>query len=346
MQARARDSAIAIGAVGLGVVLAWPSALAADPVEDFYKGKQIRIVTGAVAGDGYDLWSRLLAKHMGKYIPGRPAIIVQNMPGAGTAIAANYVFNKAPRDGTVIGSFSRSLPSQAVLQRPNINFDARRFGWIGSPESINRLCAVGKAAKAQSMDDVFRHETVLGGIGANQMPTYLPMILNKLIDTRFRIVEGYRSTNTVILAVERREVEGICMSSSTLLGPRRNLIEDGTLKILFNVEEKRMPEPPGVPTIFTRLKTDEDRQVVSFLNSAIEYGRPFATPPGVPHERLAVLQAALQKAVGDAAFVAEAKQMKFTVTYTSPAEMQRLAERMYATPKSIIERAAALLPRE
>ena len=130
-------------------------AAVADPVEDFYKGKQIRIITGAAAGDGYDLWSRMLARHMGRHIPGRPSIIVQNMPGAGTVIAANHVFNVAPKDGTVIGSFSRSLPSQALLNRPNIKFDPRQFGWVGSPELINRVCAVGKAAKVRSIDDLF-----------------------------------------------------------------------------------------------------------------------------------------------------------------------------------------------
>ncbi|MGH6768488.1 MAG: Bug family tripartite tricarboxylate transporter substrate binding protein [Xanthobacteraceae bacterium] len=318
----------------------------ADPVEDFYKGKQIRIVTGAVAGDGYDLWSRLLGRHMGKHIPGRPSILVQNMPGAGTVIAANYTFNNAPKDGTVIGSFSRSLPSQAMLGRPNIKFDPRQFGWVGSPESINRLCAVGRAAKAQSMDDVFKHETVLGGIGASQMPTYVPMMLNKMIGTRFRMVEGYRSTNTVILAIERGEVEGICMSSSTLLGPRFDLIEKKTLKILFNVEERRMAAMPNVPTIFSRLKSAGDRQIVSFLNSAIEYGRPFAVPPGVPANRLAALRTALRRTTTDPGFVADAKQLKFSITYTSPEEMTALTTRMFATPKSIIDRASAMIPKD
>src|SRR5829696_9030702 len=149
-------------------VLMVPTRLSAEPVGDFYKGKQIRIITGAAAGDGYDLWSRMLARHMGRHIPGRPSIIVQNMPGAGTVIAANHVFNVAAKDGTVIGSFSRSLPSQALIGRPNIRFDPRRFGWIGSPESINRVCAVSKAAKAQSIDDLFKHELVVGGIGASQ----------------------------------------------------------------------------------------------------------------------------------------------------------------------------------
>ena len=317
--------------------------LSADPVADFYQGKQIRIITGAAAGDGYDLWSRMLARHIGRHIPGRPSIIVQNMPGAGTVLAANHVFNVAAKDGSVIGSFSRSLPSQALIGRPNIQFDPRRFGWIGSPESINRVCAVGKAAKAQSIDDLFKHELVVGGIGASQMPTYVPMMLNKMLGTKFKVVEGYGSTNAVILAVERHEVEGICMSSSTLLGPRVDLVEKGVLKILFNVEAKPMSSPPGVPTIFTRFN-DEQRQIVGLMNSAIEFGRPFAAPPGVPADRLAALQAGLRATVADGEFLAEAQKLKFIVTYTSPDEMREITARMYATPNEVIAGAAALMP--
>jgi tripartite-type tricarboxylate transporter receptor subunit TctC len=320
-----------------------PAPLSAEPVEDFYRGKQIRIITGAAAGDGYDLWSRMLARHMGRHIPGMPAIIVQNMPGAGTVVAANHVFNAAAKDGTVIGSFSRSLPAQALLARPNIKFDPRQFGWIGSPESINRVCAVGKNAKVRTIDDLLKHELVVGGIGASQMPTYVPMMLNRMLGTKFKVVEGYGSTNAIILAIERGEVDGICMSSSTLLGPRVDLIEKGVLTILFNVEAKPMPAPPGVPTIFTRFN-DEQRQIVSLINSAIEFGRPFAAPPGVPQDRLSALQAALRATVADADFLAEAAKLKFIVTYTSPQEMADITARMYATPKAIVDSASALMP--
>jgi tripartite-type tricarboxylate transporter receptor subunit TctC len=320
-----------------------PAPLSAEPVEDFYRGKQIRIITGAAAGDGYDLWSRMLARHMGRHIPGMPAIIVQNMPGAGTVVAANHVFNAAAKDGTVIGSFSRSLPAQALLARPNIKFDPRQFGWIGSPESINRVCAVGKNAKVRTIDDLLKYELVVGGIGASQMPTYVPMMLNRMLGTKFKVVEGYGSTNAIILAIERGEVDGICMSSSTLLGPRVDLIEKGVLTILFNVEAKPMPAPPGVPTIFTRFN-DEQRQIVSLINSAIEFGRPFAAPPGVPQDRLSALQAALRATVADADFLAEAAKLKFIVTYTSPQEMADITARMYATPKAIVDSASALMP--
>jgi len=334
---------VVIIALALALV---PAPLCADTIEDFYKGRQVRIITGANAGDGYDLWSRLLARHMSRHVPGRPSIIVQNMPGAGTLTAANYIFNVAARDGSIIGSFSRSLPSQALLNRPNIRFDPRQFGWIGSPETINRVCAVGAAAKAKTIDDVFTQEVLVGGMGASMVPTYVPTLLNKLVDTKFRVVEGYRSTNAIFLAIERREVDGVCMASSTLLGPRVDLVETGALKILFNMEEKTMAALPGVPTMFARLKREEHRQIVSFINSALEFGRPFTTPPGVPPERLAALQAALRATVADPEFLAEAKQLKFQITYTSPEELQQLTERMYATPRAIIDEASAMMPSE
>jgi tripartite-type tricarboxylate transporter receptor subunit TctC len=323
-----------------------PARLSAEPVEDFYKGKQIRLIVGSSPGDGYDLWSRLIARHLARHVPGRPGIVVQNMPGAGTITATNHLFSVAPKDGTAFGSFSRSLPSQAVLNRPNIRFDPRQFGWLGSPETVNRVCTVSTASKAKTIDDVFTQEVLVGGIGAGMVPTFLPTLLNKLMGTKFRVVEGYGSTGAVFLAIERGELDGICMASSTLLGPRYDLIEKGALKILFSMEAKPMALLPDVPTIFVRIRTDDHRQIVSFINAALEYGRPFAAPPGIPPERLAALQPAFRETVQDPEFLAEAKQMKYQITYTSPDELKALTERMYAPPPEIIEQAAAMMPNE
>jgi tripartite-type tricarboxylate transporter receptor subunit TctC len=327
-------------------IVAVPARVSAEPVEDFYKGKQIRLIVGSSPGEGYDLWSRLIARHLARHVPGHPGIVVQNMPGAGSITATNHLFSVAPKDGTVFGSFSRSLPSQAVLNRPNIRFDPRQFGWLGSPETVNRVCAVSATSKAKTIHDVFTQEILMGGIGAGMVPTFLPTMLNKLIGTKFRVVEGYGSTNAVFLASERGEVDGICMASSTLLGPRYDLIEQGTLKILFSMEAKPMTAVPDVPTMFARLKTNEQRQIVGFINAALEYGRPFAAPPGIPAERLAALQSAFRATVQDPEFLAEAKQMKYQITYTSPDELTELTERMYATPHEILEQAAAMMPNE
>src|SRR5215208_3743550 len=268
-----------------------PARLSAEPVEDFYKGKQVRLIVGSSAGDGYDLWSRLISRHMARHIPGRPGVVVQNMPAAGTRAAS-------------------------------------------------------ATSKAKTIEDVFTQEILVGGIGAGMVPTFLPTMLNKLMGTKFRVVEGYGSTGAVFLAIERGEVDGICMASSTLLGPRYDLIEKGALKILFSMEAKPLALLPDVPTMVARIKTDDHRQIVSFINAALEYGRPFAAPPGVQPERLGALQAAFRATLQDAEFLVETKQMKYQITYTSPDELKELTERMYATPRAIIEQAAAMMPNE
>jgi tripartite-type tricarboxylate transporter receptor subunit TctC len=330
----------------IGAVLAIPAPLQAQSAEEFYKGKQIRLIVGAGAGDGYDIWSRLLARHMGRHVPGRPNIIVQNMPGAGTITAANHLFNIAPRDGTVFGSFSRSIAPQALLNRPNIKFDPRQFGWLGSSEAANRVCAVSATSKTRTIDDVFVQETLMGGTGSGMVPTFLPTFLNKLLATKFRVIEGYGGASAIFLAMERREIDGICMASSTLLGPRYDLIENGQVRILFNMEAKRLAAMPEVPTMFDRLQTGEQRQMVAFINAALEYGRPFAAPPGLPSDRLAALQAAFRATLDDPDFVADAKKLKYRITYTSPRDLAELTERIYAMPREIIDSAAAMMPNE
>ena len=330
----------------LAVVLASASAARAETAEDFYKGRQIRLIVGSGAGDGYDIWSRLIARHMGRHVPGRATIIVQNMPGAGTITAANYLFNIAPRDGTVFGSFSRSLPPAAVLDRPNIKFDPRQFGWLGSSEAANRVCAASAASKTKTIDDVFTQETLVGGTGAGMVPTFLPTFLNKMLGTKFKVIEGYGGASAIFLAMERRELDGVCMASSTLLGPKNDLIRSGKVHFLFSMEAKPMAGAVNVPTMFDRLKTPEQRQIVSFINAGLDYGRPFAAPPGVASERLGALQAAFRATLDDPEFLAEAKGLNYRITYTSPDELKGVTERLYATPRAVLDEAAAMMPKE
>ena len=231
-----------------------------------------------------------------------------------------------------------------MLGRANFRFDPREFEWIGSPETVNRVCVVSGSSSVKSIDDVFTHEVLMGGMGSGMVPTVVPNILNQLVGTRFRVVEGYAGTNAIFLAIERGEVEGLCMASSTLLGPSRNLIESGKLRILFSMESKPMAALPNVPTMFTRLKTEKQRQIVSFHNAALEYGRPFAAPPGVPSERVTALRAAFASTLKDPTFLAEAEKLGYIITYTSGEELKQLSDSLYTTPRDILEEAAALLP--
>ena len=318
----------------------------AQSPEDFYKGKQIRLIVGAGAGDGYDIWSRLLARHMGRHVPGPAEHYRAEHAGRRHHHRRQSSVQHRAADGTVFASFSRSIPPQALLNRPNIKFDPRQFGWLGSSEAANRICAVSAASKTKTIDDVFVHETLMGGTGSGMVPTFLPTFLNKLLGTKFRVIEGYGGAGAIFLAMERRELDGICMASSTLLGPRFDLIESGKVRFLFNMEAKRLAAMPDVPTMFDRLQNEEQRQVVSFINAALEYGRPFAAPPNVPPERLAALRAAFRATLDDADFLADAKKLKYRITYTSPQELAEVTERIYAMPRDVIDSAAAMMPNE
>jgi tripartite-type tricarboxylate transporter receptor subunit TctC len=322
------------------------SSAGAQSVADFYRGKQIKLIVGSEAGNDYDNWARFVQRTMPAHIPGNPAIVVENMPGGGTIVAANYLYNIAPKDGTVIATFSRNLPTQAVLGRPNIKYDPRRFNWLGSPEKLNRVCAANTSAKVQRAEDLFTQELLVGGAGAGAVPSFLPVLLNNLMGTKFKLIEGYHSSGGVFYAMERGEVEGICITLGVFLGPRANLLAEGKVRLLFNTEAKRLAAFPDVPTIQEFMKTDEQRQIIAFVNTSLELGRPFTLPPGVPPDRVAALRAAFAATVQGPEFQAEAARMKYDVTYTSGEEQQALIDQLYATPPEMLKKAASFMPAE
>lgn len=316
----------------------------AGSVEAFYKGKQLRLVIGSPVGDSNDIWGRLMLRYMTGYIPGNPTGVPQNMPGGGTLIAANYLYNIAPKDGSHIGVFSRNIPTQAVLNRPNANFDPRKFGWLGSPELVNRVCTVWHDSAIKSAADLFDKELIVGGTGAGTAPTFMPTVYSKVLGMKFKVVEGYKGGADVFLAMERREVDGICLSFSQLKGPRAEWLAEGKLRVLFNTETTPLLGYPEVPTIYKFVKTEEQRQTLAFLNSAIEFGRPFTAPPELPADRLAALRAAFLAVTKDKGFLEDATKLKYDVTYSSGEHMLKLVQGMYATPREVIDRAADMMP--
>jgi tripartite-type tricarboxylate transporter receptor subunit TctC len=336
-------AALALGAL---ILSAAPVTAQTPPVESFYRGKQLKLLVGSEAGNDYDNWGRFVAHALVAHIPGKPTIVVENMPGGGTIVVANYLYNIAPKDGTVLATFSRNLPSAAVLGRPNIKFDPRRFNWLGSPERLNRVCAANTDARVQTAADLFTTELLVGGAGAGAVPSFLPVLLNNLLGTKFKLIEGYSGSGSVFLAMDRREVEGICITLGVFTGPRANLLQDGKVRLLFNTESKRLASFPEVPTIQEFIKTDEQRQIITFVNASLELGRPFTLPPGVPPERVRLLRESFAAAVADPAFLAEAARLHYEVTYTSGAEQQELIEKLYATPPDMLAKAAALMPSE
>ncbi len=319
----------------------------APPVhaDDFYKGKQIRLVAGFPAGNDYDLGARLLVKYLPKYIPGQPAIIVQNMPQAASVVAANYLSVQAPRDGTTFGSFSRNIVNDALTSQPNVVIDPREVIWLGATSRPSRVCARWYTAQVKTPADLFTHEFIVGAAGATSSLAILPTVFNKVLGTKIRIVEGYQGMGDAMLAMQRGETQGMCASYAQFRIADQ-LVRDGKITFLLRAEETPLAELANVPSIFDYAKTGEQRQLMRFVFSSTEFGRPYAFPPGVPQDRVDILRKAIADAAHDPDLLAEAASINIDMTYTPPDRLARLVADLYETPPNLIATVKALLPNE
>ena len=336
---RATRTAAAALCLTLGAA---PGALG-QAAGDFYANKQVQLVVGYEAGNDYDVGARVLARHLARHIPGQPTIVVQNMPQASSIVAANYLAVRAPRDGTVLGSISRNFASQALLGQSNIMADPRRLVWLGATSFPGRVCVAGAAAEVKTPADLFAHELIVGSAGAGTSTGIVPTVINRVLATKFRIIQGYKGTQDIVLAIERGEVQGVCAS----LGQFRSheqLFRDGKLRVVFRAEEAAMAEIPDAPSIFDYAKTTEQRQLMRFVFSSTEFGRPYVFPPDVPAERVEIMRQALAAAARDPDLVAEAEAMKLDMTYRPPDHLERLVAQLYETPPALIETVKTLIP--
>src|SRR3984957_155487 len=320
-------------------------AAAAAHADDFYKGKEIRLIAGFPAGNDYDLGARLLAKYLPKYIPGHPGIIVQNMPQASSVVAANYIYLQAPPDGTVLASFSRNIINDALTGQPNVVVDPRHLVWLGATSRPSRVCARWYTAPVKTPADLFTQEFIVGAAGATSSLAILPTVFNKVLGTRIKIVEGYQGMGDAMLAMQRGETQGIC-GSYAQFRIADQLVRDGKITFLLRAEEAPIAEIPDVPSIFDYAKTDEQRQLMRFVFSSTEFGRPYVFPPGVPADRVAIMQKAIADAVRDPELAAEAASIRMDMTYTPPDRLERLVADLYKTPPVVIDAVKALLPGE
>ena len=328
--------------VTAAVVAAWTvSSVAAQPADEFYKGKQIRIVVGSTAGGDYDVWARLLARHWPRHIPGNPNIIVENMPGAGTLVSTNHVYNVAPRDGTVIGMPSRSMPAAAVMKVANVRFDPVRFNWIGSPEVNHLVIFINNASKVKKPADLFHHELVVGATGLAQGITVGPYLLKNLLGMKLKIVTGYRSPGDMALAASRNEIEAFANTIGGAAGARRPWVESGQMRVLFNFEPEPVPGL-GVPTVFEFVKTDEQRKILTFFASNVLLGRPIMAPPEVPADRVRLLRRSFDAAMKDPALLKEADSMSFEIALQSGERLAELVAGVAATSPDIVSRTERL----
>jgi len=323
---------------GLLIVAGAQAAWAQTP-EEFYRGKQVRFIVGTAAGQEYDLWARTIARHMRRHIPGNPNIIVENMPGAGHVIATNYLFDVAPRDGSVIGIVSRNIPDAAILKLPGVRFDPRKFNWLGSPELAHRVLIVSAASGFTKAEELFERELIIGAVGAGQAVTTAPLLLKNILGMKLKVVTGYHSPGDVLIAMERGEVGGVVETIATMKGRRGQHVLAGKTRLLFNMEQQAVPEF-GVPSIFDFIKKDEDRQIFQFLSASMEMGRPLLAPPDVPADRVAALRKAFLDTMKDPAFMQEAENAGLEIAARSGEEIAALVNAEMQIPQAIIEKAS------
>lgn len=337
------NSQIVRALVAAGVVITLSNGAQAQGAAEFYKNRQVQLIVGYEAGNDYDIGARLLARYLSKQLPGQPAIIVQNMPQAAALAAANFIYSRAPRDGSVIGSISRNLASQAVMHLPNIEADARRYNWLGGTSFPGRICVVNSDAPVKTIDDLFSKELLTGSVGVGSSTSIIPTVINNVLGTKFKMIEGYRGAQDIILAMLRGEVQGACMSYGQFRS-HEQLIREGKLKIILRAEESEMAEAPGAPSIFDRAKTEEQRQLMRFIFSSTEFGRPYIFPPDVPQDRVQFMREAIRAAATDPALLAEAAKSKLDMAYRPPENLEKLVQQLYDTPPALVEKLKSISP--
>jgi tripartite-type tricarboxylate transporter receptor subunit TctC len=300
----------------------------------FYQGKQITIVVGFSTGGTYDAIARLIARHLGKHLPGNPTVIVRNMPGSGSMVATLNLYNAAPKDGTVLASVSGGTVIEPLLGNPQAKYDSRRLNWIGGSTKDNMVCATWHKVPVKSMADVIKRETVVGATGPGSRTLTHPRAFNELLGTRFKVVSGYPGGNDITLAMERGEVEGYCgWAIGSIMSRAPHWLTDGTITLL----NQFTGELPKVPIARDMMPTELGRKVMDFLSADAVLAWPLVAPPGLPEARVAELRAAYLAAMKDPELKAEADKLKLEVAPVPGTEMQDLVDQLYAAPADVIE---------
>jgi tripartite-type tricarboxylate transporter receptor subunit TctC len=336
-------SRIALAAV---VIALLPFASAqAQPAVDFYKANRISIVVAAPPGGGYDLNARTLARHMSRYVPGNPTIIVQNMAGADGMIGANYVYNIAPKDGTVIGAGTRPVPFAPLFDSAGARYDVNRMQWIGSTASETAVAVAWHTAPVKTADDLFKTELIIGATGPGGDLYLFPYVLNKLLGMKFKIVSGYSNLPPIGLALERGEIQGVGNYTwTTLLTGHADWLRDKKVNLLLQLGTARHADLPDLPVVMDFARTEEQRQILSVFMSMKTFGFPFFMSADAPADRVKVLQDAFNATVRDPDFQAEQKSQQREVSPTSGDAMTQSLRASYALSPAMRETLRALMP--
>ena len=317
----------------------------AQDAADFYRGKTVDVYVGYSVGAGYDLYARLVGRHLGKHIPGNPTVIVKNMEGAGSLRLVNWLYSAAPKDGTALGTFSRGAPFDPILGRTGAKFDPVNFAWVGSANNEVSVCVAMRESNVATFDDLKKQEIVVGSSGVTSDDNTFPLVLNKMFGTKMRVITAYPGGNEVTLAMERGEVSGRCgWSWSSLLSAYAHWVKDKKVNILAQFGLSKHADLPNVPLVTDFARNDQERQALRLVFARQPLGRPFSAPPGLPPERLNALRRAFDATMKDKEFVAEANKANIEINPMSGLEIEQLIRQIYAeTPKDVAKMVAEMI---
>ena len=333
-----------IGIAGWSLMASSVPALGAD----FYQGKSLRFIVGYAPGGGYDTYTRAIARHIGKFIPGNPTSTVENMEGAGSLLSANYLYNKADADGTVIGIFNSGMVTQQALGSRGIRFDGRKFGWVGSPVKGFPACMIMGFTGLKTLDDVVKNSAKLrfAGTRSGASGVDLPKIMNALMGTKIKVITGYKGTSATRLAMQKREADGICSGWESMRVTARAMLDaKGDDKLMPFVIHGKIedPETKGLPQFTDVLKGEENLKGFKTWANQYDFQRPLAVPPKTPKDRLQILRTAMQRTLTDAEFLAEAKASKMLIDNVTGEEVEKTVEEILSITPAIKKKLSFLV---
>jgi tripartite-type tricarboxylate transporter receptor subunit TctC len=338
------DDAVRVATLALIALLAPFLSTSAQAQKLDFTNQKIALAIATPAGGGYDLYGRLVGRYLGNYLPGNPTFVPQNMPGAGSLIAANWLYNVAPKDGTAIAIIPSATAFESLLGNASARFDARKFNWLASLNDYTAVALAWHDAQIETPADLLSRELLVGSNAPASDTTVWPLLLNALIGTRFKTVKGYPGTAGIALAMERGEVKGMVGDDwASIKANKADWLRDRKIRILMQATAARHPDLPDVPVVGEFAKDAENARVLALFVNRQRYGRPFLAPPGTPAPVIAAYRAAFGKVVRDPDFLREAEQAKLIVKVATGEEMTALVQQIYDNPKPVIEQASALM---
>ena len=337
---------VSLVAASFAAIVSADNSVSAQTPEEFYKGKSIDLVIGYPPGGSNDTWGRILARHIGKHVPGKPNVVPKNMPGAGSFLAVNQVFNVLPKDGTIIGIGAPTMALDEKLGSQGVRFKTAELNWVGRVDSLINMVFMWKTSPVKTFADAQKTEATLSGTGAGSTVSIYPTVMNNVFATKFKLVMGYRGSNEAMLAVERGEVEGHSTSWTALKVAHPDWIRDKSVNLLVQFSIKRHVDLPDLPTAVDLARNDEERQVLSAIMNAAEVGTAFFTTPGVPADRLAALRRAFDATMKDADFLAEVEKIRLGVSPITGEELQKLVAEVSNLSPDLLDKGARRLHHE